>query len=29
MPTKLQLLSELADDTAKQLTSSLANWTGY
>ena len=29
MSTKLQLLSVLADDTAKQLTSSLENWTGF
>lgn len=29
MPTKLQLLSELAEETAKRVTSSLENWTGF
>ena len=29
MPTKLQLLSELTENTAKGLTSSLEDWTGF
>ena len=29
MPTKLQLLSELAENTAKGLTSSFEDWTGF
>lgn len=29
MPTKLQAMSELAEDTAKRITSSLADWTGF
>ena len=29
MPTKLQLLSELAEETARSVTSSLKNWTGF
>lgn len=29
MPTKLQLLSDLAEETAKRVTSSFENWTGF
>ncbi|MEO1816106.1 MAG: hypothetical protein ABGU93_11045 [Acetobacterium sp.] len=29
MPTKLQLLSELAEETAKRVTSSIENWTSF
>ena len=29
MPKKLQLLSKLAEETAKRITGSLADWTGF